>query len=188
MLAGYNSSTQQQIYIFLSFKGIMRQPVLSLTCADPWRRPSTRSRPRSPPPPHFFGINLPLPIPIVPPSLTSSLSVHHRVHIAVEMKLVEGICPLSWSVHWNCNFVSDGNRLKGGAPPILTSQGRFFHHDVRQKSAIATLCVLCGVHTKSGKERAEGGVWCLLKKIIEKQRGSRFVRSFTHRLNYFWKK
>ncbi len=37
--------------------------------------------------------------------------------------------PLSRSVH--CNFVSDGNRLKGGgrAHPTRTSQCWFFHHD-----------------------------------------------------------
>jgi len=51
-------------------------------------------------------------------------------------------CPLSWSVH--CNFVRDVNRLKGGgrAPPTLTSQGWFFHHDgMYAKNRQSPLCV-----------------------------------------------
>ncbi len=62
----------------------------------------------------------------------------------IEKKIEGGICPLSRSVH--CNF--DGNRLKvcGRAPSH--QPGLIFPSwwDVRQKSAIATLCVLCG-HT-----------------------------------------
>ncbi len=34
------------------------------------------------------------------------LSVPHRVHIFLEMKQGQFICPLSWSVH--CNFTGDG--------------------------------------------------------------------------------
>jgi hypothetical protein len=49
--------------------------------------------------------------------------VHHRVLFSGEMKLVECICLLSWSLH--CNFVRDVTRVKGSArtPPSLSSQG-----------------------------------------------------------------
>jgi hypothetical protein len=48
---------------------------------------------------------------------------NHRVHILVEMKQGQCICPLSWSVH--CNFTGDGkcNERGGRAPPALISQG-----------------------------------------------------------------
>jgi len=46
----------------------------------------------------------------------------------------------------------------GRAPPALTSQGYFFHHDgiVRQKAAVATLCVLC-VSNKEKKQKPRKG-------------------------------
>ncbi len=58
--------------------------------------------------------------------LPMEIGVHHRVHILVEMKQSEWICPLSWSV-LHCNSVRDGNCGERGwtcsAPPTLTSQG-----------------------------------------------------------------
>jgi hypothetical protein len=51
---------------------------------------------------------------------------------------------LSWSVH--CNFVLDGKQSKRvwACTPHPHQPGLIFHL-VRQKSAIATLCVLCGI-------------------------------------------
>ncbi len=68
-----------------------------------------------------------------------------RVHIGVEMKQGECACPLSCSVY--CNFVRDGNRVKGGrrASPMHPRQpGLIFPSwwNARQKSAVATLCTL----------------------------------------------
>jgi hypothetical protein len=46
-------------------------------------------------------------------------SIDHRVHILVEMKQGQCICPLSWSVH--CNFTGEGKCNERGwactAPP-----------------------------------------------------------------------
>jgi hypothetical protein len=50
----------------------------------------------------------------------------HRVHILVEMKQGQCICPLSWSIH--CHFTGDGNSSERGwacTPPPLTSQANF---------------------------------------------------------------
>jgi hypothetical protein len=46
------------------------------------------------------------------------------------------------------------NKVKGGgrSPPTLTSLGYYFHHDemgVRQKAAVATLCVLGGFNVSN---------------------------------------
>ncbi len=62
----------------------------------------------------------------------------HRVHILVEMKQDECICPLSWSVH--CNFVRDGNK-----PGLIFPSWR----NVCQKAAVDTLCVPCGKTLKT---------------------------------------
>jgi hypothetical protein len=65
----------------------------------------------------------------------------HRVHILVEMKQGQCICPLSWSVH--CNFTGKGKCNEACTPHphqpglILPSSLK-----VRQKAAVATLCAL----------------------------------------------
>ncbi len=68
----------------------------------------------------------------------------HRVHILVELKQGQCICPLNWSVH--CNFTDEGKCNKRGwactphphqPGPILPSW-----LNVRQKAAVATLCTL----------------------------------------------
>ncbi len=71
--------------------------------------------------------------------------------VLVEMKQGECVFPLSRSVH--CNFVRDGNRLKGGgrAPPTLTSQDWFFHHDgMYARNRQSPLCVYSEVITSKG--------------------------------------
>jgi hypothetical protein len=76
---------------------------------------------------------------------TKHHSSNHRVHILVEMKQGQCICPLSWSVH--CNFTGYGKFNKGGgrAPPTLTSQGQFYPHDwMYARKQQLQLCVLCG--------------------------------------------
>jgi hypothetical protein len=74
--------------------------------------------------------------------------LNHRVHILVEMKQGQCICPLSWSVH--CNFTGEGKCNKRGwactphphqPGPILPSS-----LNVRQKAAVATLCTLWTEH------------------------------------------
>ncbi len=45
-------------------------------------------------------------VPPPPVSFSVFLCVAHRVHILVEMKQGQCICPLSWSVH--CNFTGEG--------------------------------------------------------------------------------
>ncbi len=71
-------------------------------------------------------------------------------HIGVEMKFVklgDYICPLSWTVH--CNFVRDGKYSKRGwtCTPHPHQPELIFPSwwKVRQKSTVATLCVLCGI-------------------------------------------
>jgi hypothetical protein len=69
---------------------------------------------------------------------------NHRVHILVEMKQGQCICPLSWSVH--CNFTGDGKCNKRGCactphphrPGLILPSSL----NVRQKAAVATLCTL----------------------------------------------
>ncbi len=62
--------------------------------------------------------------------------------------IFSSICHLSRSV--DCNFVRDGNKLKGGgrAPPNPHQPGLIFPSwwDVRHKSAIASLRLLCDLH------------------------------------------
>ncbi len=75
--------------------------------------------------------------------LFTYISVYHRVHVLIEMKKGESF--LSWSAH--CDFVRDGNYSDRSrrAPSTLTSLGKFFiimECTVRQKAAVATLCVL----------------------------------------------
>jgi hypothetical protein len=68
----------------------------------------------------------------------------HRGHILVELKQGQCICPLSWSVH--CNFTGEGSE-RGWActPPPPPYQPRSIlpsWWNVRQKSAVTTLCTL----------------------------------------------
>jgi hypothetical protein len=81
---------------------------------------------------------------LTPEAGSGSVCQMHRVHILVEMKEGQCICPLSWSVH--CNFTGEGKCNERGwasTPPplqpglILTSS-----LNVRQKTAVATLCTL----------------------------------------------
>ncbi len=75
---------------------------------------------------------------------TSRLGNHLRVHIGVEQKLGECICPLSCSVHHN--FVNDGRYTERGWKYILPphQHGIIFPTwwNVLQKVAGATLCTL----------------------------------------------
>jgi hypothetical protein len=56
---------------------------------------------------------------------------------------------LCYTGHWP---ISSSIKIAAAkcAPPTLTSQGWLFHHDgiTQNKSAIATLCVLCGVYAR----------------------------------------
>ncbi len=56
-----------------------------------------------------------------------ALGLNHRVHILVEMKQGQCICPLSWSVH--CNFTGEGKCSEGGwagvHPPPLPARANF---------------------------------------------------------------
>ncbi len=68
----------------------------------------------------------------------------HRVHILVEMKQGQCICPLSWSVH--CNFTGEGkcNERGWACTPTLTSQDWFYpHHWMYARKQRLQLCVLC---------------------------------------------
>ncbi len=68
----------------------------------------------------------------------------HRVHILVEMKQGQCICPLSWSVH--CNFTGEGkcNERGWACNPHPHQPGLILPSslNVRQKAAVATLCTL----------------------------------------------
>jgi hypothetical protein len=68
----------------------------------------------------------------------------HRVHILVEMKQGQCICPLSWSVH--CNFTGEGKCNERGRAciPHPHQPGLILPSslNVRQKAAVATLCTL----------------------------------------------
>jgi hypothetical protein len=68
----------------------------------------------------------------------------HRVHIFLEMKQGQCICPLSWSVH--CNFTGDGKcNKRGWACTPHPHQPRLILPswlNVRQKADVTTLCTL----------------------------------------------
>ncbi len=70
--------------------------------------------------------------------------LYHRVHILVEMKQGQCICPLSWSVH--CNFTGEGkcNERGWACSPHPHQPGQILPSwlNVRQKAAVATLCTL----------------------------------------------
>jgi hypothetical protein len=72
-------------------------------------------------------------------------SSYHRVHILVEMKQGQCICPLSWSVH--CNLTGEGKCNKRGwaCTPLHPHQPGLIlplSLNVRQKAGVATLCTL----------------------------------------------
>ncbi len=99
----------------------------------------------------FRNIDLPPPhrtASVYPPAFGAGED--HRLHIFLEMKQGQCVCPLSWSVH--CNFTGDGKCNKRGwactphshqPGPILPSS-----LNVRQKAAVATLCTLWGGHIR----------------------------------------
>jgi hypothetical protein len=67
----------------------------------------------------------------------------HRVHILVEMKQGQCICPLSWSVR--CNFTGEGkcNERGWACTPHPHQPGLILPSlNIRQKAAVATLCTL----------------------------------------------
>ncbi len=93
---------------------------------------------------------------------------HHRVHILVEMKQGECICPHSWSVH--CNFTGEGkcNERGWACTPHPHQPGQILPSslNVRQKAAVATLCTLwcilpflSSLASADGSWRAGGGVF-----------------------------
>jgi hypothetical protein len=112
----------------------------------------------------------------------------HRVHILIEMKQGECVCPLIWSIR--CNFVRDSNYSERGwacksrASSMHPHQPRCFpsQWNVLQKAAIATLCVLCvsplgprggGQHSLTGEgqpigrlERKPGTLYNLWSKVL----------------------
>jgi hypothetical protein len=84
----------------------------------------------------------------------------HRVHILVEMKQGQCICPLSWSVH--SNFTGEGkcNERGWACTPHPHQPGLILPSslNVRQKAAVATLCTLWDGMMTGGKEDEKGGV------------------------------
>ncbi len=73
----------------------------------------------------------------------------HRVHILVEMKQGQCICPLSWSVHCNCSGEGKCNERGWACTPHPHQPGLILPSslNVRQKAAVATLCTLWTVIT-----------------------------------------
>jgi hypothetical protein len=69
---------------------------------------------------------------------------NHRVHILVEMKQGQCICPLSWSVH--CNFTGEDkcNERGWACTPHPHQPGLILPSslNIRQKAAVSTLCTL----------------------------------------------
>jgi hypothetical protein len=68
----------------------------------------------------------------------------HRVHILVEMKQGQCICPLSWSVHSNFSGEGKCNERGWACTPHPHQPGQILPSslNVRQKAAVATLCTL----------------------------------------------
>ncbi len=79
------------------------------------------------------------------PLLNRAEAQTHRVHILVEMKQGQCICPLSLSVH--CNFTGEGkcNERGWACTPHPHQPGLILPSSLneRQKAAVATLCTLC---------------------------------------------
>jgi hypothetical protein len=85
----------------------------------------------------------------------STMCEEHWVHLLVEMKQGQCICPLSWSVH--CNFTGEGKcNVRGWAcTPHSHQPGLILPSslNVRQKAAASTLCTLWwGVWGPQGPE------------------------------------
>ncbi len=72
-------------------------------------------------------------------------SLGHRVHILVEMKQGQCICPLSWSVHSNFSGEGKCNERGWACTPHPHQPGQILPSslNVCQKAAVATLCTLC---------------------------------------------
>ncbi len=75
---------------------------------------------------------------------------YYRVHILVEMKQGQCICPLSWSVH--CNFSGEGKCSEWGwactpPPPLPARLILLPWWNVRQKAAVTTLCTPWQIHS-----------------------------------------
>jgi hypothetical protein len=85
----------------------------------------------------------------------NSVMVVHRVHILVEMKQGQCICPLSWSVH--CNFTGEGKcNERGWACTPHPHQPGLILPSSRQKAAVATLCTLFGGQSGAGSHILPG--------------------------------
>ncbi len=80
----------------------------------------------------------------LPPSRLSTHWQPHRVHILVEMKQGQCICPLSWSVHSNFSGEGKCNERGWACTPHPHQPGQILPSslNVRQKAAVATLCTL----------------------------------------------
>jgi hypothetical protein len=77
-------------------------------------------------------------------SVQIDLGWNHRVHILVEMKQGQCICPLSWSVHSNFSGEGKCNERGWACTPHPHQPGQILPSslNVRQKAAVATLCTL----------------------------------------------
>ncbi len=96
------------------------------------------------------------------------LACNHRVHIFLEMKQGQCVCPLSWSVH--CNFTGEGkcNEKGWACTPHPHQPGQILPSwlNVSQKAAVATLCTLCLQQTKRVKGTQEWEIFWLLFWIL----------------------
>ncbi len=119
-----------------------------------------------------------------------ALRIPHRVHILVEMKQGQCICPLSWSVHSNFSGEGKCNERGWACTPHPHQPGQILPSslNVRQKATVATLCTLWNTHCprviqyKSGKQRRKtkfkqvfSGGYCLV--CVENCRGCCFLYS-----------
>jgi hypothetical protein len=89
----------------------------------------------------FYGCDLNTPRPYLWPPLHRFT---HRVHILVEMKQGQCICPLSCSVHSNFSGEGKCNERGWACTPHPHQPGQILPSslNVRQKAAVATLCTL----------------------------------------------
>ncbi len=91
----------------------------------------------------------------------------HRVHILVETKQGQCICPLRWSVH--CNFSGEGkcNERGWACTPHPHQPGRILPSsqlNVRQKAEVATLCTLWKHRQLDSCDLLRWGVYCMAPK------------------------
>jgi hypothetical protein len=102
-----------------------------------------------PPPPSKKGLKLVCNVNFLYRNLKSEnyqdYTQKHRVHILVEMKQGQCICPLSWSVHSNFSGEGKCNERGWACTPHPHQPGQILPSslNVRQKAAVATLCTLC---------------------------------------------